>query len=116
MNLLCAWYCDINLRDSDGLFCLVSYLSFISVLPFLSLHCLIISQLPLPSWQFDVTNFLSYRALIVFGFRDIIYASSKGEFLLSELLFLLQFQCGKFSFLRDWYVPGKLKKVICVAS
>lgn len=72
-------------------FFLVSCLSFISAPPFPLLHCLIISRL----------NSLSLPALIMFGFRDMIYASPKGEVFFSELLFLLQFHHGQSSLHRD---------------
>ena len=102
VNLLCAWHGDKIFKASDGWFCLVSGLSFVPVFPLPLLHCLISQlQLPLPSWQFDFTNFLSYPALIASGFRGMIYTSSKGKVLFSELLFLLQFQRGKSSIHHD---------------
>lgn len=117
MNLLCAWHGDKIFKASDGWFCLVSGLSFIPVFPLPLLRCLISQlQLPLPSWQFDFTNFLSYPALIASGFRGMIYASSKGKVLFSELLFLLQFQRGKSSIHHDWCIPGKHKEVSYISS
>ena len=82
MNLLCAWHGDKIFKASDGWFCLVSGLSFMPVFPLSLLRCLIMSQLqlPLPSWQFDFTNFLSYPALTASGFRGMIYASSEVRF------------------------------------